>query len=367
MKVIQVLPSLENGGVERGTLEIARALVSKGHQSWVLSAGGKLVKQLEAEGSVHIQWDLGRKSLFTLRHIPAVRRWLQQQDFDIIHVRSRMPAWIVWLAWRKMDPLTRPRLITTIHGFYSVNPYSEIMTKGERVIAVSEAIQGYILEHYPRIARSKIKLIYRGIEPEEFPQNYQASAEWLTQWYQRYPQLREQRVVTLPGRITRLKGHLVFLDAIAALRQSGINVMALVVGGEDPKRQAYAKEVYQRVAALGLQDVIIFTGARSDMKEIYSVSNLVVSLSSKPESFGRTVLEALSMGVPVVAYAHGGVEEILNYLFPEGLVHPDDFNALVTKMKTVLQHPQAVRRNDRFLLTHMQNQTLSLYQELIGQ
>lgn len=365
MKVIQVLPALESGGVERGTLEIARALVQAGHHSWVLSAGGKLTAQLEAEGSVHVHWDLGRKALRTFLQARKLRRWLLEQDFDIIHVRSRMPAWVVWLAWRGMDPRTRPRLVSTVHGFYSVNRYSEIMTCGERVIAVSEAIRDYIFQNYPRVEHSRVHLIYRGIDPQEFPQSFKASEAWLHAWYAAFPGLRDQLLVTLPGRLTRLKGHMEFLKAIAALRAQGVAVKALIVGGEDPKRLSYAREVYQLVQTLALQDTVFFCGARTDMKEIYAVSNVVVSLSSKPESFGRTVLEALSMGVPVVAYAHGGVKEILDALFPEGQVALADFEGLVSKLKSVLLQPPPVQPNRRFLLSKMQDETLALYEELL--
>lgn len=365
MKVMQVLPALESGGVERGTLEIARALVHAGHESWVLSAGGKLTAQLEAEGSGHVCWDLGRKSLLTFLQVRKLRRWLVEQRFDIIHVRSRMPAWVVWLAWRGMAPRSRPRLVSTVHGFYSVNRYSEIMTCGERVIAVSEAIRSYIAQNYPRVDQSRLRLIYRGIDPNEFPANFVASEHWQQTWYAAFPELKDQLVVTLPGRLTRLKGHGEFLKAIAALRAQGLAVKALIVGGEDPKRLSYAREIYQQVVTLGLQDAVVFCGARADMKEIYSVSNVVVSLSSKPESFGRTVLEALSMGVPVVAYAHGGVKEILEALFPEGQVALNDFEGLVSKLSRVLLHKPPVRPNTHFLLSTMQDETLALYEELL--
>lgn len=366
MKVLQVLPSLENGGVERGTLEIAAALVEAGHESYVLSSGGRLVSELEKAGSFHVQWNLGNKTPLTLLQVRKFRKWLASQGFDIVHLRSRMPAWVVWLAWKKMDPRTRPRLVSTVHGLHSVSRYSEIVGCGERVIAVSEAVRSYILDNYPRTDPEKIELIYRGIDAEAFPFAYQADESWKQVWYQQYPQLKGRVVLTLPGRLTRLKGHMSFLDAMARLRAHDIDVYGLIVGGIDPKRKAYAEEVEQRVFALGLEDYVIFTGQRSDMKEIYSVSDLVLSLSSKPESFGRTVLEALSMGIPVVAYDHGGVHEILSYLFPEGLVPLNDSESLVEKIRHVLLLPRStIKPNDRFLLSDMREHTISLYESLI--
>lgn len=367
MKVLQVLPSLENGGVERGTLEIAAALVEAGHESYVLSSGGRLVSRLEKGGSFHVQWNLGNKTPLTLFQVRKFRKWLASQAFDIVHLRSRMPAWVVWLAWKKMDPRTRPRLVSTVHGLHSVSRYSEIVGCGERVIAVSEAVRAYILDNYPRTDPDKIELIYRGIDAAEFPFSYQADESWKQAWYQQYPQIKGRVVLTLPGRLTRLKGHMSFLDAIARLRARDIDVYGLIVGAVDPKRKAYAEEVKQQVFALGLKDYVIFTGQRSDMKEIYSVSDVVLSLSSKPESFGRTVLEALSMGVPVVAYDHGGVREILNYLFPEGLVPLNDSESLVEKIRQVLLSPRStIKPNDRFLLSDMRKHTIRLYESLLS-
>jgi glycosyltransferase involved in cell wall biosynthesis len=155
MKVLQVLPALDSGGVERGTLEIARALVAADHESWVVSAGGRLVSRLRRQGSQHIEWDLGRKNPLTLRHVPALRRWLRESAFDVVHLRSRMPAWLVWLAWRGMDPATRPRLVSTVHGLHSVSRYSAIVTCGERVIVVSDAVRRYVLDKLPTVRRAK--------------------------------------------------------------------------------------------------------------------------------------------------------------------------------------------------------------------
>ena len=372
MKVLQVLPTLQSGGVERGTLEIAAALVAAGEESWVMSGGGKMVAELEAAGTTHYPWALGKKSPLTLLQVPKLRRWLQQQAFDVVHLRSRMPAWVVWLAWRGMDKSTRPRLVSTVHGMHSVSRYSQIVTCGEKIIAVSRSIEAYIRDNYPRgrpgsLAAGRVQLIFRGIDPQAFPPNYQADEAWLRDWYAQYPQLRETAVITLPGRLTRLKGHLDFIDILKALLDAGVKVKGLVVGDEDPKRQSYAREVYQKVAELGLQDDLIFAGFRADIKEIYAVSDLVLSLSTKPESFGRSVLEPLAMGVPVVGYDHGGVGEILETLFPEGAVPLRDIDAVATAARRQLSgQGQAVRPNTQFLLSDMTACTLDLYRTLVA-
>lgn len=365
MKVLQVLPGLNSGGVEKGTLEIANALVQAGHESTVLSAGGRLVEALEKDGSRHITWDIGKKSLAMLFQVSKIRRWLSEEQFDIVHIRSRMPAWVVWLAWRKMPSAKRPRLVTTMHGLHSVNRYSEIMTCGERVIVVSKSVEQYIKDHYPRTDHHKLRLIYRGIDAADFPFGYQADTPWKQTFFKQYPSLENSLIVTLPGRMTRLKGHLGFIEIIGNLKKAGLNVKGLVIGGEDPKRKGYAEEVYQSVADQNLQDDIVFAGHRSDMKELYAISSVILSLSTKPESFGRTVLEPLSMGVPVVGYNHGGVGEILSALFPEGAAELNNIHQVQEKVASILQgQNQPVIENKLFLLSEMKQQTLALYQAL---
>jgi len=365
LTVLQVLPALEGGGVERGTLEVAAELARRGHRALVASAGGRLVPELEAAGGSHIHLDLGRKNLLTLRLVPRLRRLLQRESVDILHARSRLPAWIAWLAWRGLDPRTRPRLVTTVHGFYSVGRYSAVMTRGERIIAVSASIRRYILENYPAVDPARVRLIYRGVDPSAFPYGYRPSAAWVAQWRRSVPGLEGRRVLTLPGRLTRLKGHHDFFDLIAALRERGLAVHGLVVGGEDPRRREYARELRRRVAAEGLSESVTFTGHRGDVREIYAVSDLVLSLSTRPESFGRTVLEALSMGIPVAGYAHGGVGEVLEQIYPEGAVALGDRSALVERAAALLQHPAPVPRSQPFTLGRMLDETLDLYQGLV--
>src|SRR5690242_2595123 len=121
LTVIQTLPALNTGGVERGTLEVAAELVKRGHRSIVVSAGGELLEELVHNGSEHIALSVGNKSLLTLRHIPLLRRILGESGATIVHARSRLPAWISYLAWKGMDPASRPRFVTSVHGPYSVN------------------------------------------------------------------------------------------------------------------------------------------------------------------------------------------------------------------------------------------------------
>ncbi len=364
LKVIQILPSLRGGGVEVGTLEVAKGLIDAGHESIVVSAGGPMVERLEAEGSTHIEWDLGKKSPLTFRHIWPLQRFLAEQQADIVHVRSRMPAWIVYLAWKGMPEEERPRFMTTMHGLHSVSAYSEIMCRGERVMAVSNTVKDYIASHYPKTDISRVQVVNRGVSDAEYPRDYCPDAQWLAHWREEFPQFAGKRLICLPGRLTRLKGHAYFLRMMQTLSQRFDDVHGIVVGSEDPKRQSYARELYQQVEAAGLHGRITFTGGRNDMKNIYSQSTMVLSLSSKPESFGRTTTEALSMGIPVVGFAHGGVGEQLQTLFPIGMVPCFDEQALLNTVEALLNKPEKPKPNNCYLKSKMLAQTLSIYQEL---
>ena len=182
MKVLQILPELNSGGVERGTLELASYLVEMGHEALVVSNGGRLVESLEKSGARHIAMPVHRKSLSSLFQVRSFRKLLEKEKPDILHIRSRAPGWIAYLAWRGMNKATRPHLVSTVHGFYSVNRYSAVMTKGERIIAVSESIRKYILDNYPDVKEDKIAVIHRGLDPAAYPKGYSPPAEWLEHW-----------------------------------------------------------------------------------------------------------------------------------------------------------------------------------------
>lgn len=364
LTVVQVLPKLDSGGVERGTLEVGEYLVKHGHRSIVVSAGGRMVETLTRAGSEHVTWDIGRKSLWTLRLIPRLRRLLEETRADILHVRSRMPAWVGYLAWKGMDPTSRPRFVTTVHGLYSVNAYSAIMLRGERVIAVSKTAETYILDHYPGIDPERIRVIPRGIEASEYPAGYRPPPDWLARWRADHPRLEGKRLLLLPGRITRLKGHADFIHLIDALKRQGLPAHGLIVGGAAAGKTAYLGELRSLTARLGLEDDITFTGTRSDMKDIMAISDLVLSLSTQPESFGRTVLEALSLGIPVIGYDHGGVGEQLARHYPDGAVPLGDRAALEARVSAWLRGAPPPRPALGDSLDDMLRATLDLYHEL---
>ncbi len=363
---MQVLPNLHGGGVERGTLEVARALVSAGHRSIVLSGGGRLVNELTAAGSEHIEWPIGKKSLATLRLIRPLRRLLHDLDVDILHLRSRLPAWIGWLAWRSMPLEQRPRLVTTVHGLHSPSWYSSVMTRGEQVIAVSESVRRYILEHYPACPDERIRVIHRGIDPSHFHPGFHPSAAWLSEWYRCHPETRGRWLVTLPGRITRLKGHADLLRIVRRVSDAGIDIHALIVGEPAAERTRYLTELHREADTLGISTRLSFTGHRDDLREIMALSDAVLSLSATAESFGRTALEALALGRPLLGYAHGGVGELLDSLLPEGRIAPGDHAAAADRLIQWSRFGAPEPKRDHpFTLEHMLEQTLELYQELL--
>ena len=366
IKVVQFVPNLNSGGVERGTLEIAQALVNAGHESHVASNGGRMVDELTRQGSIHHQWALHRKSPTTLLKTATLRRWLEDLEPDIIHVRSRMPAWVVWLAWRKMNPATRPRLVTTLHGLHSISWYSKIMGRGERVIAVSKAAERYLCDHCG-VLPNNIRLIHRGTDPSEFPRNYQPSEQWLKAWAAQFPQLQGKRLICLPGRISRLKAHHHLITSLQRLKAEGTtNVAGLIVGGKDATHEAYFRELQAQVIKAGVAEDIVFAGHRSDMREIYAISSVVLAVSNKAESFGRTALEPLCIGTPVVGFDIGGVGEILAAMFPAGRVPNQDSEALCSTIAAVLADASVtVAENTEFLLSNMCTQTLQTYEELM--
>ena len=367
MKVMQLLPELNSGGVERGTLEIARALVQQGHTSLVVSNGGRLVPELEAEGSTHIQLPIHKKALSSLWQIRPLRKIIEQHQPDIVHVRSRVPAWLTHFALKGIPASRRPHLVSTVHGFYSVNRYSAIMTHAEKVIAVSDSVVEYIRQNYPQCPPQDIVRIYRGIDPKAFPHGYQPSAQWLNQTFKDFPELENKFLLCLPGRITRLKGHETLIALVQQLQQQYPQLHAVVVGGADPKKAAYLKEMQNSIQAKGLSEKITFAGHRADIREWLAFSDAVLSLSNQAETFGRTALEALSVGTPVIGWNRGGVAEILSKIYPQGLIEADDQAALLNAVKKHIDAPQPVAPVTMFSLKDMCDQTLNLYRQVLEQ
>lgn len=364
LTVVQMLPALESGGVEKGTLEVGRHLVKNGHRSIVISAGGRMLGQLTREGSEHILWPVGAKRLTTLRYIWKLREFLVRENPDILHLRSRLPAWIGYRAWKGLPAGSRPHLVTTVHGPYTPGRYSSVMVRGERVIAISDMIRAYVLKNYPWVNPAIIRVIPRGVDPQVYPHGYRPPTPWLAQWRAQYPILDGKYVITLPARLTRWKGQEHFIRIIAGLKQRGLPVHGVLVGDAHPRKQHFVQELQAQVQAAGLVNDITFTGHRSDIKEIMAVSDVVLSLSLDPEAFGRVSLEALTLGVPVAAYDHGGVAEQLAAVFPEGRVPVGNVATAEEKIAQWYSAQPAVPNAHPFTLERMLSSTLEVYFDL---
>jgi len=367
LTVLQLLPALQSGGVEQVTLEIAQALTAAGHQAIVISAGGPLVKRLLDCGAQHIRLDIGRKSLFSLRHIRTLRRLFVETGADIVHAHSRLPAWLGWLAWRKLPQSSRPRWVTSLHGLHSSNRYSAIMTSGERVICVSHTARDYFLHYYPRTDPKRLRVIQCGVDPAQFPRVAFGDIHAKQLIAKRYPLLSADKpLLLLPGRGTRLKGHTHALHLLAALHAEGVLANLWMPGALQSSRLVYVAQLQQLAAQLGIEQSVVISENTDQIAQAYAASDLVLQLSDKPEAFGRTVLEAFSVGRPVLGWDHGGVGEQLRHLQPEGAVPLGDHRALVQRARALLQQPPTLPISLPFTLHAMQQATLDVYAELIN-
>jgi len=353
LRVVQLLPELNEGGVERGVVEFNRELVKRGHESFVVSSGGKLVEKIVADGGVHIRAPVASKNPFTfpLRTI-QLKRIFEEIDPDIIHARSRIPAWLAFFA--KGD---RP-FVTTVHGFYSVSPYSAIMAKGDRVICVSRPIEEYLTRNY-RVEPNRVRIVHRGVDLQLFDPE-RVDREFMEEFSKRWD-LEGKVVITAVGRITQLKNYEFLIKAMEE-----IDGVLLIVGGVHRKREGYFQRLKRVTERLGVGDKIRFVGSQQRLAEIYRLSHIVVSASKRPESFGRTLVEAMAMETPILASHHGGSLDIV----PERrlLFDPSNVDEFVEKVEMVLSHPPQGLRDHvarHFSLEKMVEGTLSVYRELL--
>jgi glycosyltransferase involved in cell wall biosynthesis len=365
LTVVQLLPALESGGVERSTLEIAEALVRAGHRALVVSAGGRLLPRLLELGGEHVALDIGRKSPWTLRHVPALRRLFRAEAVDVVHARSRLPAWLGWRALRGMA--AAPRFVTTAHGLNSPSRYSAIMARGERVVCVSQTVREYLLRHYPETPPERLRVIPRGIDPADFPRAPHPDRAARARAAALHPELGGGGpLLLLPGRGTRLKGHADALALLAALRADGSDARLWLAGAREAGRERYIGELEARAGALGVSGALAITPATAAIADAYAAADLVLQLSRKPESFGRTVLEALGVGRPVLGWNHGGVGELLGEWQPDGAVAPFDEGALHRTARALLDRPPPLPVTMPHGLRAMQEATLAVYAELTG-
>jgi len=358
LKIVQLLPELNIGGVERGTKDFSKFLVENGHESIVISNGGVFEKDILAHGAKHISLPIHKKSLFSYFLSNKLKTIYEKEKPDIVHVRSRMPAWINYFAFKKLSK--KPVLVSTFHGLYSKPFYSRVMSKVDHMIAISDTVKNYILDTY-NVSENKITTIPRGCEEDVFNQD-DLTTEWVAKWYQEYPQTKDKIILTLPTRISSWKGVDSFIELISMLGDDRFH--GLVVGPTAKSKQRYLNSLKNKVSDLGVSNNITFTGSRSDIVNIYKSSDIVFNLSVKPEPFGRTTIEAISCGSKVVGWNHGGTKEILEELYPSGLVPLNDMKKLKDTVIEVAKNEHPYPDKNTFTSKKMTEQTLQLYSQL---
>lgn len=369
--VLQVIPSLVSGGVERGTVEVASALAAAGWTAYVASAGGPMVRELARAGVEHIQLPLASKNPLTIRrNCTALVDIIREYKIDVVHARSRAPAWSAWRAAKQ----TRRRFVTTFHNVYSDKTplkhwYNSIMARGERVIAISEFVAAHAANDYG-VEPDRLRTIPRGVDLRLFDPsqvNGDRVADLAAKW--RVPD--GFAVVMLPGRLTRWKGGLDFIEAIAKLGRP--DLCCLLVGAE--QRSGFRRELEAAIARHELGSQFRIVEDCRDITAAYALSDVVVSASTDPEGFGRTIVEAQAMGRPVIATDHGGARETVIPGSTGWLVAPGDTAALAATIAEALSlgpvERTAYARRARahiatgFTREMMCARTIDVYEELL--
>lgn len=372
--VLQVLPGLgAGGGVERGAVEIAAAVVEAGGRALVASAGGPLEHDLTRAKAEHVHLPLDSKNPLTLRaNARRLAAIIRAENVDLVHARSRAPGWSAYLAAKKTG---RP-FVTTFHGTYGSESrlkraYNNVMVKGDLVIAISNFIAGHMRRVYGVPVR-KIRVIHRGADIRRFDPA-KVSAERVIKLANHWRLSDGAPVILLPGRLTRWKGQGVLIDAIARLDRP--NLRCILVGS-DQGRTGYRQELQAQVAKLGLGHVVQIADHCDDMAAAYMLTDVVVSASTEPEAFGRVVVEAQALGRPIIASDHGGARETVIEGQTGWLVPPGDADALAAALARALDMaPEArqamaeraianVRRH--FTVETMATKTLDVYEELLA-
>jgi len=362
MKIIQLVPELHEGGVERGTVELSREFVQRGHKSIVISHGGPLVQQVEEHGGLHIAMDLCSKNIVTAPFRAArLRRKLRKLQPDIVHARSRVPAWLAYFANKK---LLLP-FVTTVHGIYSVNSYSGIMTKGDAVICISEVLRDYVRSNFGTDEK-KITVIQRGADLEYFNPD-RLDQDFITTFKTNF-ELWGKYIITSVGRITYLKDYETFIEAIALAKERIPNIKGVIVGGASEDKENYLNSLRGLAKNLKIADNIIFAGSQKKMPEIYALSDLSVNASLTMGNVGRTVVESLAMDTPVIATSYEGLVNLIQDGMNGFIIatkNPRDLAEKICLAKQTAFTGIRSRLNPEYTLQTMVEKTLGVYTKLL--
>lgn len=357
MRILQILPELHVGGVERGTLDLSVCLIKEGHESFVVSNGGGLVEQLQSHGAIHYTLPVHQKNIFTIIHcVRALKKILEKERIDIVHARSRVPALIAWLATRNTDI----QFITTCHGYYSNNVFSKIMGWGKRVIVVSDVIGRHMVEDFG-VRRENIRLIPRSVDLDKF-------------LFRPRKKGNPDFTVIMIGRMTSIKGYEFFLRAMAKVLRQKSFVRVRIVGDAPANKKAYKESLMVLVKHLGIEDKVEFLGNRADIPSLLSEANALVLPTITQEAFGRVLVEAQAVGVPVIATKVGGIVDIVEHEKTGLLVLPKDADAIASAVLRLMQEPKLVdemilearkRVEEKYTLEQMVKKTIEVYEEVL--
>jgi glycosyltransferase involved in cell wall biosynthesis len=370
--VLQVLPSLVSGGVERGTIDLAAALMAAGWKAVVASTGGPMVHELERLGAVHVVLPLASKNPFVIRaNIDRLSALIHRHDVDIVHARSRAPAWSARYAAKRTDR----HFVTTFHNAYGLGSawkhrYNAVMATGERVIAISHFVGEHVAENY-HVPAERLRVIPRGIDLNRFDPD-RVRPERLVSLVKAWRLPDGVPVVLMPGRLTRWKGQTVLIEAIARLARPEVHT--IILGRGHPR---YRRELEEAVMKTGMAGSFRIVEDCNDITAAYMLADVVVSASTSPEGFGRVVVEAQAMGKPVIATAHGGSCETVLAGETGWLIPPGDAEALAATLAQALALDDETRLavakrgiahvREHFSSALMTARTLAVYEELVPQ
>ena len=369
MKVMRLLSSLKHDESERGIFHLGRALVKRGHTSIIVSSADKeheLVKRLERDGNIYHQLSLEKKSWMALRQIWPLRQLIEKYQPDIIHLHSRTPAWILHWALKGAKLKHKPKLVSTMYGFYPLNNYSRALLNVDCTITVSDSVSEYLLQGIKEVKKPprSIIRIYRGVDTRNFPYRYNPSVYWIHRTFAEYPELEHKKWLLFPTVIGQEYGQEWLIDILGNLSEDFPN-LHIIIMDEDSRRDVVHEEFMQRVNALELRDKFTFIGTkRNDMREWLAAANLVLGLANQPESIGINVLQAIHLGTPVVGWNKAAFHEILKPLYPQGLVKEETAYALCKVIRNQLENVMRPPITDKFTMQQMIDETLAVYRKL---
>ncbi|MEL0619719.1 glycosyltransferase family 4 protein [Psychrobacter proteolyticus] len=370
MKVMRLLSSLKHDESERGIFHLGRALVKNEHTSIIVSSADEdndLVRRLKRDGNIYHQLHVNKKSWLSLLQVSALRHLIEKYEPDVIHVHSRTPAWILHLALRRARVRRFPKLVSTMYGFYPINKYSQALLNVDTIITVSDSVTQYLKKglRIEDVDPKVITRIYRGIDTRRYPYRHNPSVYWLRHTFAEYPELEHKKWLVFPTVIGNEYGQEWLIDILGNLQEQFPNLHVIIMD-EDYKDGDVAHEDFrQRTNSLGLAERITYVGSkRNDMREWLSAANIVMALANEPESIGINALQAIHLGTPVIGWDQAAFSEILQPLYPQGLVKKYNANALCKAVRNQLESVTRPEMTNKFTMREMIEKTLEVYQSL---